>query len=192
MSAGARASGPKADGQARSNRQYTVQAITATDINAPPSPSPSHWLLTEWLTHIDSIGDILRKKLQVLALTNLLTANIPPFPHLMLENLQSLLTIWTDVAVELGQEAADESEGDYLWHNRPGDVPEWPDATPEDGRKRALSNQDPIYTVNIREFVAGRLRQMVERAGGPQVFETEWLARIDGAVVKAFVDLKLL
>lgn len=169
-----------------------VQAITATNIISSSSPSPCHWLLAEWLQHIDSIGDILRKKLQVLALTNLLTATISPFPILMLENLQSLLAIWTDVAVELGQEAADESEGDYLWHNRPGDVPEWPDATPEDGRKRMLSNQDPVYTVNIRDFVAGRFRQMVEQAGGPQVFENEWLSRIDGAVAKAFVDLKLL
>ncbi|KIW61288.1 hypothetical protein PV05_01427 [Exophiala xenobiotica] len=169
-----------------------VQAVVAANVNSTSSPTPTHWLLTEWLQSIDSVGDVLRKKLQVLALTNLLTATTPPFPELMLENLQSLLTVWTDVTVELGQEAADESEGDYLWHNRPGYVPEWPDATPEDGRKRAISNADPIYTINIRHFIASRLRLTMERAGGPQTFEHEWLTRIDGVVLKAFVDLKLL
>lgn len=169
-----------------------IQAVIATNVTSPSASSPAHWLLTEWLQQIDNIGEILRKKLEVLALTTLLTASTPPFPHIMLENLQSLLTIWTDIVVELGQEAADESEGDYLWHNRPGDVPEWPDATPEDGRKRTLSNQDPIYTVNIRDFVAVRLRETMERAGGAAAFEHEWLTRIDSAVLKAFVELKLL
>jgi hypothetical protein len=170
-----------------------IQAVTATNVNS--TIPATHWLLVEWLQQIDSIGDILRKKLQVLALTNLLTATTPPFPALALENLQSLLTIWTDVVVELGQEAADESQGDYLWQNRSsgGDAPEWPDATPEDGRKRIISNRDPIYTVNIRDFVATRLRLTMERAGGgPAGFEQEWLSRIDSAVLKAFVDLKLL
>jgi hypothetical protein len=118
----------------------------------------------------------------------------------MLENLQSLFTIWTDVVVEVGEEASEDSQGDYLWHNnRPAnggndaDVPpEWPDATPEDGRKRVISNNDPIYVVNIREFVAERLRGVIERAGGVQVFQDEWVGRCDEAVVKAFVGLNLL
>ncbi|EXJ89858.1 hypothetical protein A1O3_02925 [Capronia epimyces CBS 606.96] len=178
-----------------------VQAVIAANINSTASstssstaasPSPFHWLLTEWMQQIDSIGDILRKKRQVLALTNLLTATTSPLPELMYDNLQSLLTMWTDVVVELREEAAEESEGDYLWHNKPGEVPEWPDATPEDGRKRAISNQDPVYTFNIREFIGVRLRHAMERAGGPAAFERDWLSRIDSAVLKAFVDLKLL
>ncbi|EXJ95755.1 hypothetical protein A1O1_00879 [Capronia coronata CBS 617.96] len=176
-----------------------VQAVTAANViststSTPTTipPSPMHWLLIEWMQQIDSIGDILRKKLQVLALTNLLTVTTPPFPQLMFEHLQSLLTVWTDIVVELREEAADDSEGDYLWHNRPGDVPEWPDATPEDSRKRAVSNQDPIYTFNIRHLIAARLRHAMESAGGPAAFEHEWLSRIDSAVLKAFIDLKLL
>lgn len=164
----------------------------SSSASTTPSPSPIHWLLTEWMQQFDSIGDTLRKKLQVLALTNLLAATTPPLPELLFEDLQSLLTIWTDIAVELREEAADESEGDYLWHNRPGDVPEWPDATPEDGRKRGISNQDPVYMLNIRQFIAANLRHAMDRAGGPAAFEHEWLSRIDSAVLKAFVDLKLL
>ncbi|EXJ73349.1 uncharacterized protein A1O5_03109 [Cladophialophora psammophila CBS 110553] len=184
--------------------QFT-QAITATNITSPVStsalmssslPSPVQWLLVEWFLHIDTIGDILSKKLQVLALTNLLTCTVPPhFPTIMLENLETLFTIWTDICMELGQEAADESEGDYLWHNRHGDggdVPEWPDATPEDGRKRVISNNDPIYTVNIREFIGSRLREAIERTGGLQSFQQKWVSGIDETIVKSFVNVNLL
>jgi len=163
-----------------------VQAINASSQNLD-------WLVVEWLSHFDAIGDILRKKLQTLAITNLLTASNPP-PTIMLEQLQSLMTLWTDVVTELGEEAAEESQGDYLWYNKPSDDPEWPDATPEDARKRAVSNVDPIYAVNIRTFIAERLQQTMQNwpNGGQAGFEQEWLSRVDSAVLKAFVDLKLL
>ncbi|KIY02866.1 uncharacterized protein Z520_01331 [Fonsecaea multimorphosa CBS 102226] len=182
-----------------------IQAVSATDVTSTVSAStstpssvspPAKWLLTEWLLHIDTIGDILRKKLQVLAITNLLACTVPPhFPMIMLENLETLFTIWTDICTELGQEAADESEGDYLWHNHHGDggdVPEWPDATPEDGRKRVLSNHDPIYTINVREFIGSSLRQAIERTGGLENFQHHWVSRIDETIVKSFANLKLL
>jgi hypothetical protein len=172
-----------------------IQAVNATQMASSAGLPPIQWLLTEWLAHIDATGDILRKKLQVLALTSFLSATSQPFPTIMLENLQSLFTIWTDVGTELGQDAADDSQGDYLFHNRHGsgsDVPEWPDATPEDGRKRVISNHDPIYGFNIREFVAQRLQVVIERVGGVEAFQTEWVSRCDEAVVKAFAELKLL
>ena len=162
-----------------------VQAIDATSQSLD-------WLVVEWLSHFDAIGDILRKKLQTLAITNLLAASNPP-PTIMLEQLQSLMTLWTDVVTELGEEAADESQGDYLWFNKPSEEPEWPDATPEDARKKAVSNVDPIYAVNIRTFIAERLQQTMQNwpSGGQAGFEQEWLSRVDSAVLKAFVELKL-
>ena len=163
-----------------------VQAINA-------SSQSLDWLVVEWLSHFDAIGDILRKKLQTLAITNLLAASNPP-PTIMLEQLQSLMTLWTDVVTELGEEAAEESQGDYLWYNKPAEEPEWPDATPEDARKRAVSNVDPIYAVNIRTFIAERLQQTMQNwpNGGQAGFEQEWLSRVDSAVLRAFIELKLL
>jgi hypothetical protein len=175
-----------------------VEGIMATHVavstNVPQQTL--QWLFLEWITSVDTIGDVLTKKLQILALTSLLTVPFSIstlFPNLILENLQSLFTIWTDVCIELGQDAAEEAQGDYLWNNRQGgDVPEWNDASPEDGRKRVVSNRDPIYGVNIRQFIAMKLRGLVELAGGQDVFEREWLSRVDGAVVKAFIDLGVL
>ena len=161
-------------------------------IDAITEASPTRditWLITEWLAHFDSIGDILRKKLCTLAITALLDTSAQT---LMLENLQSLMTMWTDVITELGQDATEESQGDYLFYTRPSTEPEWPDATPEDGRKRVLSNADPIYAVNVRVFVAERLQAVIRGyAGGEEAFQRDWLSRIDEAVVKGFVDLKL-
>ncbi|RMZ79272.1 hypothetical protein DV737_g3487, partial [Chaetothyriales sp. CBS 132003] len=162
-----------------------IEAIAATGQSVD-------WLITEWLAHFDSIGDILRKKLCTLAVTALLTATTPA-PVFMLDNLQSLLTTWTDVITELAHDATEEARGDYLYYARPATEPEWPDATPDDGRKRVVSNEDPIYATNIRLFVAEKLQQTMQTwPGGVEAFELEWLSRIDAAVLKAFVDLKIL
>jgi hypothetical protein len=168
---------------------FFIQAINAAH------PDCLAWLIPEWLGHFDSIGDILRKKLQTLAITNLLSASNPP-PQILLENLQSLMTLWTDVVIELSEDAPEESQGDYLWYHsdRPSEgVVEWPDATQEDGRKKEVSAVDPIYAVNVRTFVAERFGDVARSwPMGQANFEAEWVGRIDGAVVKGFVDLKVL
>ena len=158
---------------------------------ASPTGDPLAWLIPEWLSQFDSIGDILRKKLQTLAITSLFTSSTPP-PTIMLENLQSIIALWTDVITELGEEATEESQGDYLWSTRPNEIPEWPDATPEDGRKRIVSYADAIYTVNVRHYVVEVLRQVMQGwSGQPATFEQEWLSRVDGVVIKGFVELGL-
>ena len=166
-----------------------IQAINSCTADS----AALNWLVVEWIGHFDAIGDVLRKKLQILGLTSLLTAATPP-PQIMLEQLQSLITVWTDIAVELGEEAAEESQGDYLWYaSQPSQDPEWPDATPEDGRKKVVSNNNPIFTINIRHFIAGRLRQVMQTwPGGQAAFEQEWLSRVDSAIMKGFVDLGIL
>ena len=52
------------------------------------------WLLEEWFGHIENIGDLANKKLMVLALTGLLEVESGRF---VLEKLQNLITVWTDV-----------------------------------------------------------------------------------------------
>lgn len=56
------------------------------------------WLLEEWFGHIENIGDLANKKLMVLALTGLLEVESGRF---VLEKLQNLITVWTDVLGEL-------------------------------------------------------------------------------------------
>jgi hypothetical protein len=53
---------------------------------------------------------------------------------------------------------------------------------------------DPMYALNIRVFIAERLQQTMQNwpNGGQAGFEQEWLSRVDSAVLKSFVDLKVL
>lgn len=60
------------------------------------------WLLEEWLSHVENIGDAPNKKMMALVLTRLLELN----EEFILGRLQELMGVWTDVLGELleGQE----------------------------------------------------------------------------------------
>jgi hypothetical protein len=147
------------------------------------------WLILEWISHFDSIGSVQDKKLQTIAVTNLLSGQPPAF---MLEQLQSLMTIWTDVCITLSDEAPEESQGDYLWYGYSNDegLP-WTDEAPEEERRRALSKENSVHKTNIRVFIQGKLRETIDSVG-LEGFQQVWLSRIDSAVVAAFGNLGLL
>jgi hypothetical protein len=162
------------------NPHLTLSALS-------PNSDTYTWLLAEWLTHFDSIGDTQKKKLQCLGITHFLVLSQPP-PTFVLEQLQSLITIWTDVLTELNQE---NDSGDYLWQGPdPVDEP-WVGETSEDTRKRRLGLLDPVFEVNAREHVGGILRAAIASVGA-EVFHQQWLSRVDGVVTEQFVELDLL
>ena len=65
-----------------------------------------------WFSHLENVGDPTRRKLMCLSLTRLLETNQP----FILIKLQSLMTMWTDVVVELRNDAEDIA-GDSLVYN---------------------------------------------------------------------------
>jgi hypothetical protein len=68
------------------------------------------WLLEEWFSHFENLGDPGRRKLMTLSLTRLLEGG-PPW---MLAKLQDLITIWTDVVMEL-TEGLDDKSIEYVY-----------------------------------------------------------------------------
>jgi hypothetical protein len=149
----------------------------------------AQWLILEWISNFDAVGNIQDKKLQTIAITTLLSGRPPAF---MLEQLQSLMTIWTDICTALGDEAPEESQGDYLWYGYSSDErPPWTDEAQEEERRRALSRENPVHRINIRAFIRGKLREVIDSVG-LEAFQQMWLTRIDGAVISAFGDLSLL
>ena len=163
--------------------QLVLEAISAIT----KSTDNSAWLLLEWMMHFDSIGDIQKKKLHCLGLTNFLAISQPP-PTFVLEQLQSFMTIWTDTLTELSQ---DSDSGDYLWQgSEPVDAP-WEGESPADTRKRQLDLFDPAFMLNAREHVGGILRTVIV-AVGADMFQQEWLSRVDSAVSEQFFALNLL
>jgi hypothetical protein len=69
-----------------------LQSVSNTDLE-----KTLDWLLEEWFSHIENIGDGPNKKLMTLVLTRLLEGG----DAWMLGRLQSLMTVWTDVLGEL-------------------------------------------------------------------------------------------
>jgi hypothetical protein len=89
--------------------------------NAPPpagvsedgiddaAPQSMSWLLDEWLAHFGNIGRPTHRKLNCLALTSLLEMDEP----WVLDRLQDLMTVWTDVLAEV-QEGNEEPGREYV------------------------------------------------------------------------------
>lgn len=163
------------------------------------------WLLTEWFSHYDNIGSINQKKLHALALTQLLALQDPssdpsqltPPARYILSHLQSYLTIWTDIIVELAEGGSDQN-ADYLvcWNAPAGSATAQPkeDETedPETRRRRAWDNADAIHRFPMRDFVRHRLQEVIAACGGAQRFQEEWLVNVDSEVVSAFGALGLI
>ncbi|OOF97151.1 hypothetical protein ASPCADRAFT_12484, partial [Aspergillus carbonarius ITEM 5010] len=174
---------------------FTSAVSAATNT---PEEQVLSWLLTEWFLHYDNIGSTTQKKLHALALTQLLTINGPDSqpPSYLLSNLQSYLTMWTDIVTELADGAEgnpdDPRGGDYLiyWNNaQTGSYEEH--EPPENERRRNWDNSDVLHKVNIRDFIRERLHSLIVGCGGEQRFQEEWLLNVDREVVAAFGALGL-
>ncbi|KAJ5629196.1 hypothetical protein N7528_002853 [Penicillium herquei] len=154
------------------------------------------WILTEWFSHYDNIGSTNQKKLHALALTQLLT--LPGPPSFILSHLQSYLTMWTDIIVELADGSSDPN-ADYLvyWDAPKGSETANPEnseevESPENRRRSEWEAADIIHRLPIRDFVRQRLEQVIVACGGAQRFQEEWLVNVDSEVVSAFGALGLI
>jgi len=148
-------------------------------------PQPWTWLLSEWFASFDSWADLERSKLSLLALTRL--CELPgPMEALVLGKLQDFLSMWTTVRAELrfGGEAIDY---DSLIRQPVTEPNEW--ETPADAVEREIAQKDPVYNINAHAFVNSTLQGLVQRAGGQQRFEQEWLVNIDREVLAGFEAL---
>ncbi|KAF2766839.1 ARM repeat-containing protein [Teratosphaeria nubilosa] len=168
----------------------------ALDVAAPQAGSgivavqdTLKWLLEEWFSHFENIGDPSRRKLMVLALTKLLETN----QSVILLNLQSLMTIWTDVINELREGAVDvDATGgkqDSLVYDPSAAVSD-PHEAPEDGRKRQRTYSDEVHTISLPEYVRAHLQKVIAASGGR--FEEEWLINVDKDVVYGFGQLGIM
>ena len=150
------------------------------------------WLIMEWLSHIDSIGHPAHKKLNCLALTSFLSTGQP----FILSHLQSLMAMWTDLITELvidiSLEEGQPNYRDSLVYNDPNaHRPDWPEA-PADERRRVLDFEDPVHRIDMRVFIREKLAVAVEKCGGMEVFQREWVQNVDNDVVRAFGALGIV
>ena len=151
------------------------------------------WLSTVWFSNFDCMADIEKQKLSCLALTRLL--ELPsPMQDLVLARLQDYLSMWTSVITELSDPEPDQNGAtrpppgnDLLIWTAGYVASEWD--TPLDVLVFELGAKDPVHTVHAFDFVNVRLHDLVQRAGGEQVFEREWAANVDKEVLAGFQRL---
>lgn len=184
---------------ALANPKIFLTAITSATASSSDEQA-MEWLLAEWFSHFDNVGDINSKKLHALALTRLLSVRGPsgqPPPYL-LAHLQSYLTVWTDLITELGEGTEDDQDGqrqgDYLihWGNEPSNLDEakyHDNEPPENTRRRLWTMSDPIHRINIRHFVTENLHEVVGACGGIDKFREDWLVNVDQDVANGFGTL---
>jgi len=75
---------------------------------------------------------------------------------------------------------------------QPDDANTDEDASPGDIRRSKLMYSDVVHTVNLGEFVKYQLNSVIEKCGGFQAFQQEWLINVDEDVTKAFAELSVM
>jgi hypothetical protein len=148
---------------------------------------PVQWLFEEWFSHAEDFGDPYRRKLMTMAFTKTLDLPQP----ILLGHMQSLLSLWTNVIVELVDETGDQNVDSLVWGPKPveenGEL-----QSPEEVRRSTLARLDPVHTVNLIELVRNGLRNFIQRYGGEQKFRDEVLVNIDKDVINGFGALGIL
>jgi hypothetical protein len=143
------------------------------------------WLSAEWLSYARSMDDPERLKLYLLSLTRLL--ELPsPMQDMVLHKLQDYFDLWENVLAEL-RDNGDETSDNLLWSSQ--DVEETEYDTPKTIAERQALAKDPIHTVHALGFVRARLQDLVDRVGGPQVFQEQWAVNLDDGVLQRFNEL---
>jgi hypothetical protein len=179
--------------------QTLLEALQAVPEAAPPNTTSLQgvdasmdWLLEEWFSHTEDVSDPGRRKLMAMALTRLLDLHRP----FILDRLQSLMSMWTDVVVELTA-GNDDTSVDALV-----DVDTGPNGmikfeqseleSPGEERKRLLQASDPVRKVNLMPLVRDALMNCVQRSGGEVQFREDWIVNVDKEVVSSFGALGIL
>lgn len=176
--------------------------LSSTDYEPVPAEGHIKWLLEEWFSHLDNIGDPSRRKLMTLALTRLFATGHPA----MLANLQLLMSLWTGLVTELcepdpsnqnpgaGDAKPDLSSDSLVYADPVGLRVVEPDAPedPEMERRRMLQWHDEVHRVALPSAIREALGAAIGACGGEQAFSSEWLANVDKDVVSAFGQLGIM
>ena len=192
---------------APANTNTTTTTTTTTTAAAAAAPAPAlggvvvddasivmDWLLDEWFSHTEDVSDPGRRKLMAMALTRLLDLHRP----FILDRLQSLMSMWTDVVVELTEGNEDTSVDALVvvdLETGPNGAIKFEQSeleSPGEERKRLLQARDPVRKVNLMPLVRDALMGCVHRSGGEAQFREEWLVNVDKEVVNSFGALGIL
>lgn len=159
-----------------------IDAVKAATPNEQFETTVS-WLLSEWFRHLDNIGHPEKKKLNCLAVTALLQTGQP----WILEHLQELMTVWTEVVVELYDNDGRQDDCLVYWD---AEAMKGANETAEVEGQRKLMFADPVHRVDLKPFIREHLQYAIASSGGSnEAFQEQWVVNVDKDVLQGFSKL---
>lgn len=144
------------------------------------------WLLDEWFSHAqDLTSEPARQKLFAMALTHLFTTGRP----FILSRLQQLMDLWVSVIESLTEGNEDKSVDSLVHAPSAARFETTEGQSAGEARKAALASSDPVFRVNLKELVGQAVKVVIERVGGIERFQQEWLVNVDKEILEQFGKL---
>jgi hypothetical protein len=144
------------------------------------------WLSVEWFRHFDSMSKVDQQKLCCLGLTRLLELPSEFLTQFVLPRLQDFFSMWTTIVHETQDGRNGDGKDNLVWEtdNNRGEFDSLGLM-----RQRDLNTGDPVHTQHTFNFVKERLSSLIEKCGGHEKFQQEWLVNVDADVVAGFQAL---
>ncbi|KAI0216228.1 Importin-11 [Lamellibrachia satsuma] len=118
--------------------------------------------LDSWFDKMDGVIQTERKKLCSLSLASLLTCN----ESVMLQRFGAIINVCVEALHDVCR-SDDDTSGyiDALVQNSTEELPEDELETEHEKRKRLLCRQDPVYTINLKDYILLQLQTCQQQHG---------------------------
>ncbi|KIW09084.1 uncharacterized protein PV09_00030 [Verruconis gallopava] len=168
---------------------YTSPEIFLSTIQSPATGlgvdinATMNWLLEEWFSHTQElVTDPPRQKLMTMALTHLFTTGEP----YSLGRLQQLMDLWVSVIESLTEGSEDKNKDSLVYTPPSGPFEASEGQSAGEARRASLQSADPVHNVNLKDLVKYAVGVVIQKCGGPERFQEEWLVNVDKEVVEQF------
>ncbi|KAF9104894.1 Importin-11 [Mortierella sp. AM989] len=140
-------------------------------------------LLDFWMEKFDNVSHPKHRKLHAMGLTAMMRTSDPS----VLEQLPRLVAIWGDVLNEVNENGT----GDSLvyWREAQDDEDDTSEETAEVIRRRELLKRDPVHTTNLAHYVKASILECERLNGGAELFQQQWLSRVDPLMLESLMPL---
>ncbi|GBE79528.1 ARM repeat-containing protein [Sparassis crispa] len=172
---------------AMADKRVFLQLMSATAM-AQNVPEPTLWeaLLNQWWTRFDNMSEPRHRKLAAMGIADLVSTGRPE----VLNRLSSdVCNLWMDVFGEIREAreiaSIEDSSGLTLYWDRPLTTfyPQ-SEGTPEFARCKALYDNDPVRTAQLRTYVGARIQEAEMACGGGATFQSLYLEKADPLLLK--------
>ncbi|KAK4055221.1 hypothetical protein OIV83_000501 [Microbotryomycetes sp. JL201] len=135
-------------------------------------------LIIVYSDRLDNMTKASHRKLAALALAHLVRSSRPA----ILSRLPEIVSLWTSVLSETQETEDGDAEVYHDLQDYESDIEADFELTLESKRRADLSSQNPVHSMKLGTVITQQL-ELAQSIVGPEVFEREWLARVDPLVV---------